>query len=157
MANYLGGTQLLYRVLVVSIGIPVQQGDVAEGIKSPSMGGITYRMYCLLQWGCLMPDHHQEDLGDFSTPAAKKIWPIPPLAPILNILALVPNLSFVRSRVAMVYMPVQINGGISLHKTTLADLHISWQVGKANVRPHISGPTCIIEGGSGFPIVANFE
>ncbi|KNZ59043.1 phenylalanine ammonia-lyase [Puccinia sorghi] len=37
MANYLGGTRLLYRVLGVSIGIPVQQGDVAEGIKTPSM------------------------------------------------------------------------------------------------------------------------
>ena len=91
MDKYLGGTRLLYRVLGVSIGIPVQQGDVAEGIKSPSMGGIAYRMYFLLQWGCLMPDHHQEDLGEFahqyeiflllsipsfSTPAAEKIWPI---------------------------------------------------------------------------------
>ena len=83
----------MYRVLGVSMGIPVQQGDVAEGIKSLSMGGMAYRMSCLLQWECLLADHPQEFLGEFadhnemllllsipsfSTPAAKEIQPICP-------------------------------------------------------------------------------
>ncbi|KNZ62757.1 hypothetical protein VP01_1225g3 [Puccinia sorghi] len=45
----------------------------------------------------------------------KRFGPFTPLAPILKILA------------------------SGTKKTTLANLHISWQVGNANVRPHISG------------------
>ena len=83
----------MYRVLGVSMGIPVRQGDVAEGIKSLSLGGMAYRMSCLLQWECLLADHLQQFLGkfadhnemllllsipSFSTPAAKEIQPICP-------------------------------------------------------------------------------
>ncbi|KNZ50209.1 phenylalanine ammonia-lyase [Puccinia sorghi] len=40
--GYLGGSWPLHRFLCVSLGIPVQPGDVAEGIQGLSIGEMVY-------------------------------------------------------------------------------------------------------------------
>ncbi|KNZ61845.1 phenylalanine ammonia-lyase [Puccinia sorghi] len=62
MANYLGGSQHLYNFLRFPLGVPVPQGNVADGSQGPSIGGMVDRIFCLLQFEQLPADHSQQFL-----------------------------------------------------------------------------------------------
>jgi len=61
--DYLGGSRPLYEFVRVSLGVPVRQGDVVEGIQGPTIGRMVDRIFCSLQFERLPADHPQQFLG----------------------------------------------------------------------------------------------